>query len=119
MLVRAGCDIVSIERIRMSISSSGTVFLDHIFTNHELKMADGSSKSLAGIFAAKEAVIKCLSADIKLGWKDIHINKNNNGRPHVTLTKNLENLKNIDISISHDGEYALANAVALICTETK
>jgi holo-[acyl-carrier protein] synthase len=113
-IIQTGCDIVSIDRIKKSINSSGTVFLDHIFTSHELKIADGSSKSLAGIFAAKEAVIKCLSNHIVLNWKDIQITKNINGRPQVTLIKNLPNLKNIDISISHDGDYAIANAVAFI-----
>jgi holo-[acyl-carrier protein] synthase len=114
MIIQTGCDIVSIDRIKKSINASGTVFLDHIFTSHELKMADGSAKSLAGIFAAKEAVIKCLSSEKMLSWKEINISKQANGRPKVNLLNKLEKLINIDISISHDGDYALATATALI-----
>ena len=114
MIIQTGCDIVSIDRIKKSINVSGTVFLDHIFTSHELKIADGSAKSLAGIFAAKEAVIKYLSQEKTLNWKDIHISKRPNGRPQVNLLNQIEKLINIDISISHDGDYALATATALI-----
>ena len=114
MIIQTGCDIVSIDRIKKSINASGTVFLDHIFTSHELQIADGSAKSLAGIFAAKEAVIKCLSSAKMLSWKEINISKQANGRPQVNLLNKLEKLVNIDISISHDGDYALATATALI-----
>jgi holo-[acyl-carrier protein] synthase len=114
MIIQTGCDIVSIDRIKKSINASGTVFLDHIFTSHELKIAEGSAKSLAGIFAAKEAVIKCLSSEKMLNWKEINITKKPNGRPCVNLINQINKLINIDISISHDGDYALATATALI-----
>jgi len=113
-IAQTGCDIISIDRIKKSIKNSGTIFLDHIFNSHELKNADGSHSSLAGIFAAKEAVIKCLSNIQNLNWKNIEISKSKSGRPSVNILKEIPSLKNIDISISHDGEYAVATAVAII-----
>ena len=102
-----------------SLFSERTWIIGHItpvaaLNSQELKNADGSHSSLAGIFAAKEAVIKCLSNIQNLNWKNIEISKSKSGRPSVNILKEIPFLKNIDISISHDGEYAIATAVAII-----
>jgi phosphopantetheinyl transferase (holo-ACP synthase) len=68
---------------------------------------------LAGIFAAKEAVTKALS--MRPGhWLNIAIEQAPTGAPRVVLAQSPPTLEDIGISISHDGDYALAFAVALL-----
>jgi phosphopantetheine--protein transferase-like protein len=72
--------------------------------------------TLAGMFAAKEAVIKALA--MKAGeWRKIEIGKNNHGRPEARLADFSRRIVAHDLSISHDGEYAVAAAVFLLESE--
>ena len=57
---------------------------------------------LAGHFAAKEAIFKTLDKEIEL--KDIEITYDRVGRP-------LCNIENIEVSISHENDYAMAVAL--------
>lgn len=87
-----------------------------IFTQAELA---GASKpeNLAGIFAAKEAVIKALGKVLKLkagDWKKIEIIKKRNGRPEVQLHEFNDKILSRDVSISHDKEYAMAVVVFIL-----
>ena len=74
----------------------------------------------AGRWAAKEAVAKALGTGFgpKCSWTDIDISNDSQGRPIVTLsgvTAETARELGIDtwhISISHDREYACANAIA-------
>ena len=74
-----------------------------IFTKTELSYAESKSstrETLAGIFAAKEAIFKCNNIE-KRNWSDIEL-KYNDGKPEY---------KGYTISISHSGEYAIAIAI--------
>jgi phosphopantetheine--protein transferase-like protein len=74
---------------------------------------NASLERLAGIFAAKEAVLKAL--ELKAGsWKKIEVRKTKEGRPEVRLIGLDKNIKSQDISISHDGQYAVAVAIFLV-----
>ncbi len=108
----------------------GGRFLDKIFTPRELAVSEkmdpirgreGSQRastsngieSLAGIFAAKEAVVKAL--ELKPGdWHKIEVIKNQNGRPEIKLLELNNRIISQDISISHDGDYAMAVAIFLM-----
>ena len=68
---------------------------------------------LAGIFAAKEAVCKALSLSPGR-WLDIVIEHEASGAPQVLLLGSLPQPQELSISISHDGDYAMAFAVALL-----
>lgn len=103
---KVGIDIVYIPRFTKLIETRGEIFLKKIFLDTELTTGlDGSH--LAGIFAAKEAVIKALSVDVGK-WLDIRINKSKSGKPQVSLLDGKYKNNRYDISISHDQDYAVA-----------
>ena len=45
-------------------------------------------------------------------WKDIEITNDEQGRPHVSVLKEIEGLEQLDISMSHCKQYATANVIA-------
>ena len=74
-----------------------------IFTKNELSYAESkpdTRQTLAGIFAAKEAIFKCGEVQ-KRRWSDIEL-KYNGGKPEYS---------GYVISISHSGAYAIATAI--------
>jgi len=111
-----GIDIVQIARIEKK--SKDAVFLNGVFTQSELLYytANGSKPdTLAGFFAAKEAVAKALGIGFN-GFRpnDIEIMHNELGAPHAVLKNKAKELlanKTVHISISHDGGIAAAIAV--------
>jgi len=112
MEIKIGCDIVSLAKFKRSAQRSKPRFLGKIFSSSELA-GTASVESLAGMFAAKEAVIKAL--ELKAGdWHKIEIVKNKSGRPEIMLRGINREIASHDISISHDREYAIAFAVFLI-----
>lgn len=121
--IRTGIDIVDISRIKKILKKSEKSFLNRIFTELEIGYIEDKgtrASTVAGIFAAKEAVSKVLGSGIgKISWKDIEINHKKSGKPYVDsndkLREKLEYLKigDIDISISHEREYAIALAIGI------
>lgn len=121
MIKGIGIDIIEIDRIRRAIEKNDK-FIDRVFTVNEKKAFEEknhSPQTIAGYFAAKEAVSKALGTGISnMRWKDIEILKDPSGKPYVRLYNNAENLAysmSIDkilISISHSRENAVALAIA-------
>lgn len=122
MQVKTGTDIIEVERIKESIEKLGDKFLNRVFTENEIKYCEDKKitkyEHYAARFAAKEAIFKAISPlldnKFSIDWTDIEILNDDQGRPYAVLSK--ENLKNIniDISLSHIKEYALATAVAVL-----
>lgn len=110
--IKVGCDLVNIKKFGKSLKRGKIDFLEKIFTASELANSH-SAETLAGVFAAKEAVIKALELEVG-AWRDVEIVKKESGRPEVRLAKSGIKIISHDISISHDGEYAFAAAVFLI-----
>ncbi len=109
-----GIDIVSINRIKKILTSSKRErFLKKIFSSNELKEAklrQNEAQFFSGRFAAKEAIRKATSTpknSSKLSFKSIDVFNYDSGKPGVNLKNDLV----IDISISHDGNYAIAFCV--------
>ena len=109
-----GIDIVSINRIKDILSSSKRErFLDKIFSVNEIndaKLNHNEAQFFAGRYAAKEAIKKATSTkknSSKLSFKSIEVFNHKSGKPGV----NLENDSIVDLSISHDGNYAIAFCV--------
>jgi holo-[acyl-carrier protein] synthase len=74
------------------------------------------NESMAGRFAAKEAIIKALGKFFDRGvyFSDIGIVTDASGQPSVALAEKLTERMHgarILISIAHDGEYAIAQAL--------
>lgn len=84
----------------------------NIFTVEELK--NQSAEHLAGIFAAKEAAIKALRLKPK-SWHQIEVKKERDGSPKLILYGTVtQKIKELRLSISHDGDYALAVVIAIV-----
>lgn len=121
MDIKIGCDILQIKKFQDAFEKHPEKFRRDIFSVSELKNSD--PEHLAGLFAAKEAILKAL--DIKPGhWKLIEIKKLPSGKPFVVLSPKISKkdiiiidvrrIVSSDISISHHGEYVIAVAVFLI-----
>ena len=123
MRVKCGTDIIEIDRIKESIEKLGNHFLERVFTKKEIEYCESKKKQkyqhYAARFAAKEAVFKALSENIQdkfsVSWKDFEVENDKQGKPKLNVNNvNLENVENIDISISHCKNYAVANVTVLI-----
>lgn len=122
MAIYCGVDIIEIKRLKSSIEDVDG-FRDRVFTSKEIAYCENRKKarfeSYAARFAAKEAVSKALGTGFAtgMGWKQIEILNDDNGKPYVVLTQRaletFENMgvKSMDVSLSHCGEYAIAYAV--------
>ena len=118
-----GIDIVEIDRIAMA-GKKNERFLKRIFTENEIALFKSNGykpHSIAGNFAAKEAISKALGTGIRgYNFKDIEVLRNEVGKPIVKTYNNLNkicidyNVLEIKVSISHCKEYAVANAMLII-----
>lgn len=119
MIHGIGTDIIEVKRIGESIERFGQRFLDRIFSFDEqaycLHHRD-ASRHFAGRFAAKEAIVKALGTGFRdgIGWLDIEIVNNAQGKPVAHLSLRLQEQFNspmIHLSISHGRDYATAFAI--------
>jgi len=122
--ISTGVDIVSIERISKNIDAINGRFINRIFTDCEIdycKSKKNISHHFAGRLAGKEAVSKALKLSWEKGvnWRDIEIVNEENDIPKVILhgeaenVSNIREIKDIQISISHEKEYAVAFAITI------
>jgi len=123
MKIQTGIDIIEVKRIEEAIKKGGNHFLERIYTEKEIAYCESKKKTkyqhYAVRFAAKEAVFKAISNLITdrsdALWKKIEVLEGKNGRPQINV-ENLENieLEDIDISLSHIEETAVASAVIIV-----
>lgn len=120
MILKTGVDLVEIERIRAAVSRHAQRFLERLYTPGELVCCSGRVESLAGRFAAKEAVSKALGEGIgKVSWREIEILEGEKKAPILSLHGEAARkahemgLDNWSVSISHSREYAVAFVVAV------
>ncbi|OOB77851.1 MAG: 4'-phosphopantetheinyl transferase [Epulopiscium sp. Nele67-Bin002] len=121
MIEGIGTDIIEIERIKRAVENN-EAFLDKIFTDYErsyFKQRNFNAQSIAGIFAAKEAVSKALGTGFRgIRMNEIEIRHTEYGKPLINLygsAKELASLlcvNNMQISISHCKLYAVAFVIA-------
>lgn len=112
MITGTGIDIIEIDRIQRAIDRWGDDFLKHIFNKEEIEYAQKKkfpTQHYAARFAAKEAIYKAFGDYKTLGWKDMTILNDENGRPYCRLKDKTIKSK-IFLSISHTKNYAVANA---------
>ena len=123
MIIGTGVDIVEVARIRKSLEKYSPHFEEKIFTAGEILYCRSKAEPeihFAARFAAKEAVMKCLGAGMgqEIFFKDIEVTNLQTGKPQVTVhAKGKEiflklKIKTIHISLSHDKNYAVAQAIA-------
>ena len=120
MKLATGVDLIEISRIGDAISRHGKRYLERIYTPAELEFCGERIESLAGRFAAKEAVAKALGCGIgDVAWKEIEILGDENRAPLLHLHGNAAQksdelgLASWSISLSHSQSHALAFVVAI------
>ena len=110
-----GIDFVSIEPIKHFKERFGNKALEKFLSPDEILLAK-SDETLAGFFAAKEAISKALGLGIskKCGFFDIKLYKDTKNAPYFTLSRHLIetfNITDTSLSITHDKGFAIAVAV--------
>lgn len=126
MILGIGIDTVNILAFRKTAGKTDSVFTEHTFTEVERNYASAKAdplESLAGIFAAKEAVAKALNPSISedapaFDWRRLEILHHEDDSPYLAYNQPLSMLMeqagigSILISISHDVDYASAIALS-------
>ena len=112
-----GIDIIRVERIRKTLERFGERFSRRVLTPAEQRYVRDRPATLAGRWAAKEAVSKVLGLGVRgIGWREIEIERLPTGQPAVRLhgraARRAEQLgmTRVALSISHEAEYAVAMA---------
>lgn len=115
----SGIDLVEIARFRELNPQIRERFFTRVFTQGERAYIADSYERAAGIFAAKEALVKALGCGIGLvTWQEVGICYDGLGKPLPELTgkaKEAEQELGIagwSVSISHTKNSAVAVAVA-------
>jgi holo-[acyl-carrier protein] synthase len=122
MILGIGIDILNIERMRGVLETDSGSFVTKVFTKKEREQVSDHPDPVAYFatrFAGKEAVFKCFGIDgsgIRLS--EIEIRGGETEQPQVRLLGKFreiaekKSVKNIQISLSYDTNYAVAFAIA-------
>jgi holo-[acyl-carrier protein] synthase len=119
-ITELGIDIIKVERIRASLERFGTRFTHRVLTPSEQRYVRDRPETMAGRWAAKEAVSKVLGLGVRgIGWRDIEIERLPTGQPAVRLHGRAQaraeqlGMGRIAVTISHEADYAVAMAVGV------
>ena len=110
-----GIDTVKISRIINMIEKWGDKAINRFLSPSE-KLLIKNKSSYAGYWAAKEAASKAIGTGIGkyCAFHDIKLTKSPLGQPLIKYKKHIRkkfNIKSSSLSITHDGEYAIAVVV--------
>ncbi len=122
-IIGNGVDIIKNSRINSSLKIKG--FLNRIFTKKEIdqgKKLKNKTNFYAKRFAAKEAFVKAIGTGFRydINFIDIEIKNYKNGKPYITLSKNLDNFLQkkfkihkykVFLSLSDEKDYSIAFVV--------
>lgn len=122
-MIRIGTDIIEIARVEKNLSNER--FLSHVYSQKEREKYPSSfrGESMAARFCAKEALIKVFGKAVPMN--EISVLNDENGRPYYELEGSAETLRRelqmdqIDLSLSHCQEYAVAFAMGHCSDERK
>ena len=104
MQIKTGIDIVYIKKMDNLIEGRSRIF-------HASEMQDDRPEHLAGIFAVKEAFFKALEQNPD--FLSLEVKKTDNGKPVVSYV-GIEGIHSVDVSISHEKDYAVASVVMIL-----
>jgi len=122
-IIGIGTDIVECLRIAQMIERHGELFINRVYTPHEIHYCQSrklATQHFAGRWAAKEAVLKALGTGWRRGisWRDVEIRNEPGGQPTVELRGGARDvverlgITEMLISISHCRSHATAYALA-------
>ena len=119
MIFGIGVDIIEIARVE---KLSARPNIEKLFSPGELEYAatrGSEAASLAGCFAAKEAVLKAFGSGFAgMGLRDVEVHHSASGQPQVKLHGKAaefaaaNQITAVHLSISHDKTQAVAMAAA-------
>jgi holo-[acyl-carrier protein] synthase len=113
VIIGIGVDVVDLARFERAIDRTPAL-RDRIFTEAERALP---LHSLAGRFAAKEALIKAIGDSTGVRWHDMEVVSNELGNPSFVLHNAVAGITEvlgigrIHLSMSHDGGIAIAYVV--------
>lgn len=119
MIVGIGVDVVDIARFERALVRTPTL-VSRLFADRE-QLKDGQPmplRSLAGRFAAKEALIKALGDSTGVRWHDLQVVNDALGNPSFELMDSTRAIADargitaIHLSMTHDAGMAIAFVVA-------
>ncbi|MFP5290066.1 MAG: holo-ACP synthase [Actinomycetes bacterium] len=114
MIVGIGVDVVDLARFERALSRTPGL-LERLFAEGERALP---LRSLAGRFAAKEALMKALGETDGIRWVEMAIETDADGNPDFALAGRVAEIAaqrgigRIHVSMSHDGGIATAFVVA-------
>ena len=125
MIINIGTDIIDIRRIKKTITKYGDKFKNRCFHKSEILKSENrlkTAESYSKRYAAKEACAKALGTGLARGvfWKDIEVINNEFGKPIILLHNKAlnflnkmdkDNNLNIELSLSDEKNYAIANVI--------
>ena len=111
-----GLDLCAISRMQELLDSGHS--LRRMFTPEEeayiRSRGASAAQTMAGLFAAKEAVLKALGTGLTIPMTDVVIHHTSLGQPQVTLMgKAAEMGGRVLVTITHEGDMAAASALWL------
>lgn len=119
--VGIGIDLVAIPRIERLLQRWGMRFLERVYTKSEIEYClrrPAPAEALAARFAAKEAFFKALATSQlpKVTHRTIEVVLTETGLPALEVkgaAREALGERYATLSISHDGEYAIAMVLLL------
>ena len=122
MIFGTGIDIVDISRFERFLAEGNLPLFQRLFTPGEMAYCAGKKRSAqhyALRFAAKEAFLKALGTGLRYGisWLDMEVVHDPDGKPELRLAGRAAerfgdmNITRCFLSLSHDGNCALASVV--------
>ena len=119
MIVGIGVDVVDLARFERGLIRTPAL-KDRLFAESE-QVRDGAPmplRSLAGRFAAKEALIKALGESTGIKWHHMQVVSDSHGNPSFELTDaaasvaRKRGVASVHLSMSHDAGVAIAYVIA-------
>jgi holo-[acyl-carrier protein] synthase len=119
-----GVDLAAITRMRQVVQRWDERFLRRVFTDEEIaycRRRRDPVPHLAARFAAKEATLKALGTGLSMGvkWQELEVRRERGEAPSMVLSGRCRAIalaKGADrvlLSLTHDGDYALAQAMLI------
>lgn len=108
MIFNIGIDIEEVSRFKRIDKK----LLEKFLTKDEIKnLKNKNAKHIAGLFCAKEAVIKACNPTEEIDFTKIQILHNKDSSPYALFKSKKIKGKDLKISISHSKNYAVAAAI--------
>jgi holo-[acyl-carrier protein] synthase len=123
-IVGLGTQVMECARVRKLIDKHAEAFLLQVYTPREVRHCNGKAQSteqFTAVWAAKEAVFRCLGTTWKRGtlWTDVEIVCENGGGPRVVVTGATADLVatrrvgDVLLTMAHCRAFATATAIAV------